>query len=246
MERAAKKAPPKDPGGHKWKKLPKGWTDESRKKFWDSLTSAAPKHKVTECIKRMEGKMDNPGAFCASLADRVIPGWRQEAAKERRKKKRAFIAKVLTELEEEYGYEPGQDGRGLLQMRYDYDQVPRRPTKDRPRSMIPGKDQLALDPNDPLYRKKLGKLHDPLAPLDEDKEKNALYDEDDEADKAHSQMPGTDNMTMEEDHRVGSSQWITSAEMERLCPPCAVRMKKAGFSRVHVKVMRRMILAKQR
>jgi len=65
----------------KWKKLPKGWTDESRKKFWDSLTSRAPKHKVTECIKRMGKHMDNPGAFCASLADRVTPGWREEAKK---------------------------------------------------------------------------------------------------------------------------------------------------------------------
>jgi hypothetical protein len=56
--KAAKKSPPKDPGGHKWEgPLPKGWTDASRKKFWNTLTSAAPKHKVTECIKRMEGKL---------------------------------------------------------------------------------------------------------------------------------------------------------------------------------------------
>ena len=72
----------------KWEgPLPKGWTDESRKKFWEDLTSRAPKHKVTECIKRMEGKVSNPGAFCASLADREIPGWRQEVAKEKAKKK---------------------------------------------------------------------------------------------------------------------------------------------------------------
>ena len=81
-------ADPKDPGGDKWKgPLPKGWTDESRKKFWDSLTSRAPKHKVTQCIKKMKGNVSDPGAFCASLADRVIPGWREEAAKDRRKKK---------------------------------------------------------------------------------------------------------------------------------------------------------------
>jgi len=84
--------PPRIPRGierqaKKWEgPLPKGWTDESRKKFWDSLTSRAPKHKVTECIKRMDGKLSNPGAFCASLADRVIPGWREEAAKDRAKK----------------------------------------------------------------------------------------------------------------------------------------------------------------
>jgi len=29
------------------------------------------KHKVTKCIKDMEGKIDDPGAFCASLADKV-------------------------------------------------------------------------------------------------------------------------------------------------------------------------------
>jgi len=67
----------------KWKSMPKGWTDESRKKFWDSLTGGAPKHKVTKCIKEMEGKggIDDPGAFCASLADRVLgPEWRKKKA----------------------------------------------------------------------------------------------------------------------------------------------------------------------
>ena len=60
----------------KWDKLPKGWTQESVKKFWGSLTGEA-KHKVTKCIKRMKDKLDgDPGAFCASLADKVDPGWR--------------------------------------------------------------------------------------------------------------------------------------------------------------------------
>lgn len=77
-----------DPGGSKWKKLPKGWTDESRKKFWESLTSEAPKHKVTECMEKMKGKVSDTGAFCGALADRVLgKGWRSEAAKERKKKK---------------------------------------------------------------------------------------------------------------------------------------------------------------
>lgn len=62
----------------KWKKMPKGWTDESRRKFWNSLTGKV-KHKVTKCIKEMDGKVDDPGAFCASLADRVEgKGWRSE------------------------------------------------------------------------------------------------------------------------------------------------------------------------
>jgi hypothetical protein len=53
-----------------WEKLPKGWTAESVKKFWDSLTGDV-KHKVTKCIKLMDGKVDNPEAFCASLRDKV-------------------------------------------------------------------------------------------------------------------------------------------------------------------------------
>jgi hypothetical protein len=64
----------------KWETLPKGWTDESRKKFWSTLTGDV-KHKVTKCIKEMEGKggIDDPGAFCAALADRVEgKSWRSE------------------------------------------------------------------------------------------------------------------------------------------------------------------------
>jgi hypothetical protein len=77
----------------KWQgSLPKGWTEESVKKFFNTLTKRAPKHKVTECIKRMEGKFDDPGAFCASLADRVIPGWREEVAKKRNKKAGSQVA----------------------------------------------------------------------------------------------------------------------------------------------------------
>lgn len=62
----------------KWKSLPKGWTEESVNKFWESLTSKAPKHPVSRCIRQMEGKVDDPGAFCASLADRAKPGWRKD------------------------------------------------------------------------------------------------------------------------------------------------------------------------
>lgn len=89
----------------KWETKPKGWTDASRKKFWESLTSAAPKHKVTECIKRMNKHMGgNAGAFCASLADRVTPGWRQEAAKD----KKANLTQPLS-LRRDYGAGSGQD-----------------------------------------------------------------------------------------------------------------------------------------
>jgi hypothetical protein len=68
----------------KWKSLPKGWTEESVEKFWHSLTDRAPKHPVTRCINEMEGKVSNPGAFCGGLADQMIPGWREEAAKDKK------------------------------------------------------------------------------------------------------------------------------------------------------------------
>ena len=64
-----------------WDSLPNGWTQDSVKKFWESLTGEA-KHKVTKCIKEMQGKFDDPGAFCASLADMVDPGWRSRKAVE--------------------------------------------------------------------------------------------------------------------------------------------------------------------
>ena len=60
-----------------WDKLPKGWTEDSLKSFWDSLTGNV-KHRVTKCIDKMTGKIDDPGAFCASLADKITgdTGWR--------------------------------------------------------------------------------------------------------------------------------------------------------------------------
>jgi hypothetical protein len=78
----------------RWEKMPKGWTDESRKKFWDSLVGDV-KHKVTKCIKEMEGKFDDPGAFCASLADRVDPGWRSRD----KKSSEELVQKVGIQLE---------------------------------------------------------------------------------------------------------------------------------------------------
>jgi hypothetical protein len=69
--------------GDKWQKMPKGWTSESREKFWKTLTGDV-KHKVTKCIKQMDGKVDDAGAFCASLADRVEgTEWRSEPRKKK-------------------------------------------------------------------------------------------------------------------------------------------------------------------
>lgn len=53
-----------------WGGLPRGWTMDSVKKFWKSLTGDK-KHKIGQCISKMKGKIDNPGAFCGSLAKKV-------------------------------------------------------------------------------------------------------------------------------------------------------------------------------
>lgn len=53
-----------------WTTLPKGWTQDSLEEYWDTMTGSV-KHKVTKCIKEMKGKVTDPGAFCASLADKV-------------------------------------------------------------------------------------------------------------------------------------------------------------------------------
>ena len=58
-----------------WDKMPKGWTEDSLKSWWDSMVGDV-KHPVTKCIDKMQDKMDDPGAFCASAADKVDPGWR--------------------------------------------------------------------------------------------------------------------------------------------------------------------------
>ena len=54
----------------KWYDMPKGWTDESRQSFWDSLTGDRV-HKISACIKEMTGKVSDPGKFCGALASRV-------------------------------------------------------------------------------------------------------------------------------------------------------------------------------
>jgi hypothetical protein len=62
-------------------KLPEGRTSSSRKKFWESLVEDSKHPPVTKCISDMEGKVSDPGAFCGSLADRVLgKGWRSNAS----------------------------------------------------------------------------------------------------------------------------------------------------------------------
>jgi len=75
-----------------WEGLPRGWTKESLRQFWNTLTGNTPAGEggVRKCIskiKRTYPEITDPEAFCASAADQLFPGWRQKAAKERRKKK---------------------------------------------------------------------------------------------------------------------------------------------------------------
>jgi hypothetical protein len=75
-----------------WETLPRGWTKESLRQFWNTLTGGTPAGEggVRKCIakiKRTYPEITDPEAFCASAADQLFPGWRQKAAKERRKRK---------------------------------------------------------------------------------------------------------------------------------------------------------------
>jgi hypothetical protein len=197
VNHAAKKSPPKDTGGHKWEgPLPKGWTDASRMKFWDSLTSAAPKHKVTECIKRMTGKVGNPGAFCASLADRSIPGWREEAAKERRKKK-AQVPFTREEIRE-YGRVAGEWAEAT--------------GETDPVSRVAHAVGLAT------FAMKLnfdrdGNLIASTQPLRTRRDYGERPDDEEDEKPPHSQIPGTDTLPMEEDPKVATrvaSRWLVA------------------------------------
>jgi len=63
---------------NEWRSLPKGWTSESLKSFWNNIGGS-----ITKCIEKMEGKVSNPEAFCISLKDRIrdTTHWRGEERK---------------------------------------------------------------------------------------------------------------------------------------------------------------------
>lgn len=70
----------------KWKTMPEGWKSKSRKSFFKNLGD----NTVTECMERIEGHIDDPGAFCASLKDRVkkTTKWRKGNTDNLKKKKK--------------------------------------------------------------------------------------------------------------------------------------------------------------
>lgn len=64
----------------KWEEMPKGWTADSRSKFSKSIGGEADHREgpVDTCMTKIDGHVDDPGAFCASLHDQVTgtTGWR--------------------------------------------------------------------------------------------------------------------------------------------------------------------------
>ena len=70
--------------GKQWKKMPKGWKSKSRKSYYESLVGKS-EHPVSKCMEEMKGNIDDPGAFCASLKDRVEgKGWRKKKKKKKK------------------------------------------------------------------------------------------------------------------------------------------------------------------
>jgi hypothetical protein len=53
-------------GGESWD----GVKPKEKKELWASLTGSA-QHKLSACMNRVEGHVDNPGSYCKSLADEV-------------------------------------------------------------------------------------------------------------------------------------------------------------------------------
>ncbi len=53
------------------------FADDSQQKMWETLTGDV-KHKVTACIAKMEGNVEDAGAICAAMTDKFEPGWREK------------------------------------------------------------------------------------------------------------------------------------------------------------------------
>ncbi|MFW6129964.1 MAG: hypothetical protein ACOC56_02195 [Atribacterota bacterium] len=82
-----------------WENYPKGWSRKSVLKFARSLDrSAGKKGFFDACVAKIEGHLDNPEAFCASIKDEYFGStmWRgkgktekevrRDVAKDKRKK----------------------------------------------------------------------------------------------------------------------------------------------------------------
>lgn len=77
----------------------KAFKDTDRwKKYWESLTEGA-EHKITKCMEKVKSWVDNPGAFCRALAEKV--GYEPQ----RKKKSSVSDLAIIPTLIEKYGEE---------------------------------------------------------------------------------------------------------------------------------------------
>ncbi len=60
-----------------WKNLPEGWTDNSRRKFWESIGGS-----LSKCMAKVEGHVSDPVAFATALKNHIEAiGWKNPGEK---------------------------------------------------------------------------------------------------------------------------------------------------------------------
>src|SRR5271155_589587 len=69
--------------GSQWHDMPKGWTSDSRDKYAASMAKENQEGPVATCMDKIGSHVSDPGAFCASLHDRVTgtTHWRKGGKK---------------------------------------------------------------------------------------------------------------------------------------------------------------------
>jgi len=72
-----------------FKKLPKGWTAKSFKKFYKTITSDDPDHPFSACVAKLKDKFDDPKRFCSKMLDTSFgtTKWRNKKIREQLEKK---------------------------------------------------------------------------------------------------------------------------------------------------------------
>lgn len=117
-----------------WSRLPVGWTEDSLEDFWDSVGG-----RVRTCIKKIGDRVDDPGAFCASIADRIEgPAWRSReiacefpSTSEAARSPKSFqVGDVVKYSRDFLRSTMSEDRQGVVQSIYD---MPASPFKHWPR-----------------------------------------------------------------------------------------------------------------
>jgi hypothetical protein len=72
-----------------FKKLPKGWTAKSFKKFYNTITKDDPDHPFSACVAKLKDKFDSPERFCSKMLDQFFKTtkWRNKKVREKLEKK---------------------------------------------------------------------------------------------------------------------------------------------------------------